>query len=111
MNNVFINHNNININGGILIALQKPGKPKGPVANLRPIVLLNTIRKVLSLIVLARIRDAVDKYLDPSQSGFRQGRRTSDIIWTHKWLIGKAFADQSEVYITGIDMSSAFNTI
>ena len=38
---------------GVLILLQKPGKPIGPLPSLRPIVLLTTLRKVLSLVVLA----------------------------------------------------------
>lgn len=37
---------------GTLIVLQKPGKPPGVMSSLRPIVLLNTIRKTLSLITL-----------------------------------------------------------
>ncbi len=110
-NNIFKKHEELDINGGIIIALQKPGKPKGPVKNLRPITLLNTVRKVLSLIVLKRAKSAVNEYLDLSQSGFREGRSTSDIVWTHKWLISKALSDDSEIYITGIDMSSAFDTI
>ena len=84
---------------------------KGPVTNLRPITLLNTIRKVLSLIVLKRTRKNVNDYLDPSQSGFRNGRSTSDVVWAHKWLISKAFAEEVDIFITGIDLSSAFDTI
>ena len=111
LNNIFVDHDNININGGLIIALQKPGKEKGPVKNLRPITLLNTIRKLLSLIVLGRINKAVDAYLDPSQCGFRNNRSTSDIVWSHKWLISKTYAEDVEIFITGIDMTSAFDTI
>ena len=38
---------------GILILLQKPGKAIGALSSLRPTVLLTTLRKVLSLVVLA----------------------------------------------------------
>ena len=31
------------INHGILVPLQKPGKPRGPASNLRPIILLSTL--------------------------------------------------------------------
>eukprot|EP00794_Sanderia_malayensis_P010172 gene10172-11213_t len=34
---------------GILIPLQKPGKPKGPTNNLRPIILLTILRKILAI--------------------------------------------------------------
>ena len=36
---------------GTLVALQKPNKPRGPLTSLRPVVLLNGIRKILSLIL------------------------------------------------------------
>ena len=35
------------INHGILVPLQKPGKPKGPASNLKPIILLFMLRKIL----------------------------------------------------------------
>ncbi|GFR67754.1 very-long-chain enoyl-CoA reductase [Elysia marginata] len=70
-NDTFEKHQDPNINVGELIAIPKPGKPKGPPKNLRPITLLNTIRKALSIITLHRIRPQVEKYLSPSQSGFR----------------------------------------
>jgi len=33
---------------GLLSPLQKPGKPRGPTGNLRPIILLSIIRKILT---------------------------------------------------------------
>ena len=70
-------------NSGELIALQKPGKPKGPPKNLRPITVLNTIRKALSIITLHRIRLCTEEYLSHSQSGFRPDRSTADLAWAH----------------------------
>ena len=43
------------IGEGILAPLQKPNKEKGPITNLRPMILLNGTRKILSLIALKRI--------------------------------------------------------
>ena len=83
----------------------------GPPANLRPIVLLPAARKLLSLITLNRARDKVEEYISPSQAGFRRYRSTADIVWSHKWLIGKIQKIQDEYTILGIDMSSAFDTI
>ena len=106
------NHEDLDINNGILVALPKPGKPKGPPQNLRPVTLLNSIRKVLSTIPLTRIRPAVEKYISCSQSGFRPNRSTSDVVWAHRWISAKVlnYAD-IEIDITGIDMSTAFDTI
>lgn len=54
-NTGFTSHDNIGINTGILIAIQKLGKKKELPSNLRPITLLNCIRKAHSIIVLNRI--------------------------------------------------------
>ena len=61
INKTFENHEDLDTNNGILVALPKPGKQKGPPQNLRPVTLLNSIRKVLSTIALTRIRPAVEK--------------------------------------------------
>ena len=39
---------------GILRPLQKPGKAKGPVENLRPIILLSVLRKILTIRMIER---------------------------------------------------------
>ena len=82
-----------------------------PTAHLRPIVMLTLLRKVLSLVVLRRIRTRVDVYLSASQAGFRRGRSTADIVWAYRWLAAKATRYKSEIHILGLDMSRAFDTI
>ena len=74
----------------MLILLQKPGKPVGPLTSVRPIVLLSALRKILSLVVLSRIATKVDNFLSPSQSGFRRGRSTADVVFGYRWLCAKA---------------------
>ncbi|GFR59623.1 LINE-1 retrotransposable element ORF2 protein [Elysia marginata] len=111
LNQTFERHENLDINAGELIAIPKPGKPKGPPKNLRPITLLNTIRKVLSKITLERIRPHVEQYLSHSQSGFRPNRSTSDVAWTHKWLAAKVNVENIAIKIAEIDKSAAFDTI
>ena len=111
MNEAFEKHNDIETGVGILVSLPKPGKVKGPVKNLRPVILLPIIRKMLSNIVLERTKPKVENFLSRSQSAYRQFRSTSDIVWAHKWLIARVHMYQEKIYITGIDMSSAFDTI
>ena len=81
-NNCISNNLDINTVFGLLAPLQKPGKTKGPVTNLRPVILLPVIRKI-SNVVLARIKPKVDEYLSLSQSAYREKRRTSDVIWAY----------------------------
>ncbi|GFR89314.1 retrovirus-related Pol polyprotein LINE-1 [Elysia marginata] len=112
LNQTFERHEDLNINEGLLIALPKPGKPKGPPQNLRPITLLNSIRKVLSTIVLNRIRPKIETNISHSKSGFRPNRSTSDVVWAHRWLSAKILNTPNlQLNITGIDMSAAFDTI
>ena len=93
-------NNNIDIKTGfeLLATLQKPGKTKGPVTNLRPVILLPIIRKILSNVVLLKIKPKVDRYLSLSQSAYREKRSTGDIIWAYRWIIAKAQSKREDIY-------------
>ena len=69
------------------------------------------LRKTLSLIVLSRIAPKVDDYLSSSQSGFRRGRSTADVVFGYRWLCAKAQRHRVTVEFLGIDLSRAFDTI
>ena len=62
-NNVFKTHEDVNLEIGTLIPLQKPGKAVGFLSHLRPVVLLTTLRKAFSLLVLHRVLPKVQKSL------------------------------------------------
>ena len=111
LNNCVSNNIDIKTGFGLLAPLQKPGKTRGPVINLRPVILLPIIRKILSNVVLSRIKPKVDEYLSLSQSAYREKRSTGDIVWAYRWIIAKAQKEKEKIYITGIDLSSAFDTI
>lgn len=51
INKAFAKHEALNINTRVPIALPKPGKPKGPSQNLRPVTFIKTLQKALSTIV------------------------------------------------------------
>ena len=53
-------------------------------------ILLTMLQKVISSIVLTRIQSTVKEYLSHSQSTYRQGRSTSDIVWCHRFLATRA---------------------
>ena len=74
--------------------------------------MLITIRKILSNLTLQRINPKVNKYPSQSQSAYREGRSTTDIIWAYKWIIAKVQRQKgTKIFITGIDMTAAFVTI
>ena len=78
---------------------------------MRPIVLLSALRKTLSLVVLSRIATKVDNFLSPSQSGFRRGRSTADVVFGYRWLCAKALRQRVTIEFLCIDLSRAFDTI
>lgn len=57
------------------------------------------------------MKDRYEEYISPSQSAYRQSRSTVDIVQTHRWLTAKIQKVDAKVHLTGIDMSSAFETI
>jgi len=111
LNRMFAEHCPINLGAGTLIPLQKPNKKRGPPGNLRPIILLDSIRKAVSLLTLRRIQPAVSEYLSATHSGFRPGRSTADAVWAHRWMAAIAQKYHTTIEIHGIDMSKAFDTV
>ena len=99
------------LTNGYLVPIGKPGKdPKDP-SSYRPVNLLLTYRRLLSLIILDRISDKVDETMSPYQFAYRRGRSTGDIVLIHKYLIAGAKSKGLEKVCMGIDMSKAFDTI
>ena len=61
LNSIMENHvNEINLEHSILLPIQKPNKEKDPPKNLKPLNLLNTIRNILSMITMKRIKSKVE---------------------------------------------------
>ena len=101
---------NNNTAGAILLPVQKPKKPQVP-ENLRPICIVPVMRKIISHITLNRIREAAEKLIGHTQSAYRKGRSTTDVIWTHRFTMATSYATKQEIYVTSLDMSSVFDTI
>ncbi|KAK4308135.1 hypothetical protein Pmani_020165 [Petrolisthes manimaculis] len=102
----------VEIKEGILIPLQKPGKKKGPPANLRPIILLSMVRKILAICLIRRIGDKIDGNIPVEQAAYRAGRGTTEHTFAYKILAEKAITSQDyTLYITLMDMSKAFDTV
>lgn len=100
------------IQQGILIPVPKPGKPQGPPGNLRPIILLSTLRKILSICMISRIHDKLYSKIPNSQAAYRPGRSTTEHVFAFKCLAEKAITSSNyEIIIEMLDMSKAFNTV
>ena len=100
------------IKHGILTPLQKPGKKCGPCTNLRPIILLSMLRKILAICILERIIDRIIQNLPNSQAAYQPKRSMTEQIFTLKLLIENAIASQNyHLWILLMDMSKAFDTV
>ena len=100
------------INKGILTPLQKPGKPKGPVTNLRPIILLTTLRKILAACLMKRIKHKLDVETPHSQAAYRKNRSTTEHVLATKLMIDRTLTAKNEtIYIILLDMSKAFDNV
>lgn len=111
VNNMFSRQESIHALGaGLLVPLNKPKKAR-TISNIRPITLLNTIRKALSLVVLDKIYKDVDDVVHCSQTGFRRRRSSTEAAWAYSWLQASAWRFCRVFHIMGIDMSKAFDTV
>ena len=95
---------------GILLPIPNNNETK-KVENTRPIILLSTIRKIISLITLNRLRPIIENYLSPSQTVYRKGRSIEDIVWTLKLEIASTLSTNNKIIIQGIDLFLAFDSV
>ena len=58
---------------GVLVPLPKPGKPQGPPANHRPIILLSILRKILASCMINRIQEPIENRIPLSQAVYTVG--------------------------------------
>ena len=97
------------IKQGILVPLPKPGKKQGPPQNLRPIILLSILRKILAVIMIRRTSDKLNSRIPITQAAYRPGRSTTEHVFTFKILAEKAIASSNfEINLLLLDMSKAF---
>ena len=97
---------------GVLVPLPKPGKPQGPPANLRLIILLSILRRILAICMIKRIQEKIENRIPLSLATYRAGKSTTEHVFTCKFLAETA--QVSEFYETTIlllDMSKAFDTV
>ena len=100
------------LNLGILTPLQKPGRKKGPPENIRPIILLSVIRKILTICMMKRIWNRLSKDIPTEQAAYQPGRGTTEHVWAVKMITEKAIISSNyKIYLILLDMSKAFDTV
>ena len=97
---------------GVLTPLQKPGKAKGPPENLRPIILLSVLRKILTICLLQRIWDRIKARIPLNQAAYQGGRSTTEHVYAIKTICEKAITSNNyTLHLLLLDMSKAFDTV
>lgn len=79
--------------------------------NWRGITLLNTVNKVLALLILDRITPYAETILRKEQAGFRPNRSCSDHTTTLRILIEQSLEYNSSLYLLFVDFERAFDTV
>ena len=67
---------------GAIVLIPKTGKDQRIISNLRPITLLNTLYKVVSGCVTARMKPVLDRIIQPWQKAYINGRYIGEVTRT-----------------------------
>nr|KAG5689255.1 hypothetical protein BaRGS_006375 [Batillaria attramentaria] len=95
---------------GHLVKLPKKGDLSS-CSNWRGIMLLSIPGKVLTRIILERLKTALDKTLREEQAGFRNDRSCTDNIATMRIIIEQSLEWQTPLYSTFADFQKAFDSV
>ena len=96
----------------ILKPLQKPNKAKGLPSNLRPIILLSSLRKILAACITNKIKDRLEAEILPSQASSGRNRSTAKHVFTSTLIIERTITTRNEsAYLIMLDMNKAFDSI
>ena len=95
---------------GHLVKLPKKGDLSS-CSNWRGIMLLSVPGKVLSRIILERLKSALDGRLRDEQAGFRQDRSCTDHIATLRIIVEQSLEWQSTLYSVFVDFQKAFDSV
>ena len=80
--------------------------------NYRGISLLSIAGKIMARVILNRINEQISpNTLPETQSGFRSGRSTIDMIFSLRQIQEKCIEQNKELYAVFIDFTKAFDTV
>ena len=97
----------------VLAPILKPGKDPTDPISYRPIALTSTLCKTMERMVNKRLQWFLESrgLLDPTQSGFRQGRRTTDHLVGLESSVNKAFSNKESTLAVFLDIHKAYDMV
>ena len=94
-----------------IVPPDKPNKDPEKCKAKRPISLLNTLSKMLEVMVLARMMNAPGRELDGRQYAYRPDRGTEAHLVEFHDYVREAGARKARTYMAAIDVDSAFDNV
>ena len=95
---------------GIITKIAKSGDLR-ECSNWRGITIASIVLKIMSLIILNRIKDAVDEKLRDEQAGFRSGRGCSDQIFVLRHIVQQSVEHRVPLALAFVDFEKAFDSV
>ena len=95
-----------------IVTIYKKKGAKSDCGNYRGLSMLDVAGKVLAKVLNKRFNSSIaERILPESQSGFRAGRSTTDMIFVCRQIIEKAREQQEPISIGFVDLRKAFDTV
>jgi hypothetical protein len=101
------------LNEASVILIPKKDEWIGDLGDLRPITLINTIKKIFSLLITKRLTTIIDQndLLKGFNFGFRSNKSTKDPLMIMRLLIDDANNYNKSIYSAALDVQKAYDTV
>ena len=96
---------------GIITCLLKPNKTRHFLKNWRPICLLNVVYKLVSYVIVNRIKTVLDSLIHEDQKGFISGRFIGENIKLIYDILFETKNQNLPGLILSVDFEKAFDTV
>lgn len=93
-----------------ITCLHKKG-PRTQAENYRGLSIIATLSKLVSMVIVERIRTAYESILLPTQFGFRKNRSTTDAIFIVQHILKMSSRERQPLFLCFIDLKAAYDWI
>ena len=84
---------------------------KGNLKRWHGVALLEVVGKVVARVIQDRLQKLAETQLPESQCGFRKGRSCTDMTFTVRQLVEKAFEYRAKQFLVFMDLQKAYDSV